>query len=228
MIFVKSIIDFPKLSKVFGIISMLIVTLVLLINIKFLLDEKIYEENNQEEYRTIEMISSDSETLLKKYDADIESYSLDGEAYIVIFKSIEAKDNFIETEDNFDHFDELINYTGRASEFLETSIIIINVMVVLIYIILFVLICILTLNYLNKILANWQLCIIVGYKNKLIICFYYFLFLIGYSLVYLLCSFIGFIFTKYISIKIFAFIILALSLAFALSLANFERKNYDN
>ena len=84
MIFIKGIVNFRQFIKMLSIISLLFLTLIILVNVEKILDRKIYDERNQQEFRIIEMVSSDSENLLKKYADVIENYSLDGNTYRVI------------------------------------------------------------------------------------------------------------------------------------------------
>ncbi len=225
MIFIKGIVNFRQFIKMLSIISLLFLTLIILVNVEKILDRKIYDERNQQEFRIIEMVSSDSENLLKKYADVIENYSLDGNTYRVIFKSIDEKEQFIENEDYFNHFEELISYTGGNNEFLNNLITVVNIVIIVIYILLFILIIILTLNYLNVILNDWNLFVILGYKNKFLTLFYFLLFLIIYSLMYVFCSLVGYLFTNYIKLDIIIFCILFFSMLIVIIIANNERKS---
>ena len=149
----------------------------------------------------------------------------DGNTYRVIFKSIDEKEQFIENEDYFNHFEELISYTGGNNEFLNNLITVVNIVIIVIYILLFILIIILTLNYLNVILNDWNLFVILGYKNKFLTLFYFLLFLIIYSLMYVFCSLVGYLFTNYIKLDIIIFCILFFSMLIVIIIANNERKS---
>ena len=55
MIFIKGIVNFRQFIKMLSIISLLFLTLIILVNVEKILDRKIYDERNQQEFRIIEI-----------------------------------------------------------------------------------------------------------------------------------------------------------------------------
>lgn len=214
--FFKGLVYFKKLIKSVIAISFILLAFVIASNIKNMIDNKIYEKQNKIENRTVEMVSNDTKDLIDKYHDTIESYEIEGEKYIVIFKTVDAANSFIDIEDYPNRFSTLTKFSGGTNQFLINMINLINIVIIVIYIILFVLIIILTLNYLNKIIYSWKLYIFLGYKNKRLNIFYFSLFFIIYSLIYSLFLLIAFMFTKYLAINIIIYIIIAISLIICL------------
>lgn len=184
MIFFKGLVNKDKIKKMFlySILIFLILEIVLVYKNK--LDIKIYERENQVAFRTVTVDADDMENLLEKYESVIEDYEITEDGYDIIFKTKNDLENFKEKEDYDDHLKLLVIHFGEVDEFEQILFVTVNIIVIVLSILVVLLVFIFSLNYLNQVLDEWRLYVILGYKKKTIARFYFLFLIVFFTSIY--------------------------------------------
>lgn len=168
-----------------GLIKMLFYMLILFL-IYFCI--AIYQNNvtnkidayiNKEEFRTLTVYHYLEQDVVDLYTDRIESIHRDSNTSIIVFKTVNDLNYFLDNSGEKDTFNIVPGQIpGEFSKICTT------VLIYILYVLSFILVIIFSLNYYRQTIKNWKLFIILGYSKRMLSFISFLILFVLYSIVY--------------------------------------------